>query len=166
VFKLRERDDRPEGFTVENTVIAPDFELLRHTLADDAVNRDQQWNDLFDSVLGVKKYADQHGAEFLLSTYPWGHQVNDSEWSGRNRFVRPGSTPSDASRERILSFAQANGLRLVDMFPAFRRYDGDEPLYYSFDMHWTPAGHRIAAAELEAAIDRIVPWRREPSAPR
>ena len=43
------------------------------------------------------------------------------------------------------------------IYPAALRDDLDkvygwEQLYFNFDMHWTPAGHRLVARELERLI--------------
>jgi hypothetical protein len=161
---LNMRQVDPAGFTVDGTVIAPSLQLVRHTLADDDVDREQQWHNLFDSVRAIKRYVDEHEADFLLTVYPWGHQVSDSEWlEGRRRFVPPKALVSDASVDRIADFAASEGLSFISMFKAFREYGGAERLYFSFDMHWTPAGHQLAADELQPAIERAIMrrWRPE-----
>ena len=67
-----------------------------------------------------------------------------------------GSVISDRSLERIRAFAAQNSIALLDLFPAFRAYAGSAPLYYRFDMHWTPAGHRLYARELQRLVaDRL-----------
>lgn len=159
--RFRSLDASPDGLTVEETVIRPSFELLRHTLANDDSDRATQWEDLFESILAVKQYADERGWGFVLTTYPWGHQVNDSEWlEGRGRFIPPNAVVSDASLDRIARFAESHGVAFVDMFPAFRAYQDPRPLYHSFDMHWTPAGHRLVAGQLEPSIEQAISaWR-------
>ena len=75
---------------------------------------------------------------------------------GRRAFIPENAIISDQSLERIRHFAQQNDIEFLDLFPAFRSYDGEDRLYFSFDMHWTPAGHRLVARELERLIaDRL-----------
>src|SRR5262245_26444374 len=101
----------------------------------------------------MKKECDDHQIGFLLTVYPWGHQVNATEWiPGRSGFVPDHAAVSDRSLETVTAFAQSHGIELLDLFPAFRAYRGSEPLYFRQDMHWTEAGHRVMAAELERYI--------------
>jgi len=148
--------DDDKGPTVENVVELASFELLAHTLASDSTDRSGQWAGLFESILLIKAYSEENGIRFLVSIYPWGHQVNEREWMpGRFQFVPEGAVVSDESRYRIRQFAQSQGIDLVDAFDAFREYDGEAPLYYSNDAHWTPEGHRLMARVLEPNIRRL-----------
>jgi sugar phosphate isomerase/epimerase len=125
-------------------------ETLAHTLASDVVDRDAQWEDVFESIRAIRAFCDAMGADFLLVLYPWGHQVADDEWAvGRELFVPEDAEISDRSLDRLLDFAANDGIRVLNTFPAFRAYDGDAPLYYERDMHWTPTGQRLLADELE-----------------
>ena len=90
---------------------------------------------------------------FLLTIYPWGHQVNESEWvSGRRRFIPEDSLVSDKSVHIIENFAATNNIEILNVFPAFRSYNGISPLYFNFDIHWTAMGHKVMARELERFI--------------
>jgi len=54
------------------------------------------------------------------------------------------------------------GLAAVDLTPALREKVTLEPLYYTFDPHWTPAGHAQAAEGLaEPVMDEIRKWIQE-----
>jgi lysophospholipase L1-like esterase len=151
-FFIEEGEKRPD-ISIRNVVISPNFVTLRHTLADDSIDRTEQWENLFSSILKIKQYCDKNGMQFLLTIYPWGHQVNDKEWiPGRFRFIAKGSKISDKSIHTIEQLSKQNGIELLNVFPAFRSYSGSAPLYYSIDMHWTEAGHQIMARELEEYI--------------
>ncbi len=54
----------------------------------------------------------------------------------------------------IRELAQANGIEFLDLFPAFRSYAGSDPLYFSHDMHFTPAGQQVMARGIEEYIER------------
>ena len=156
MYRLGLQANGKEGPTVENVVELASFELLAHTLASDSMDRSQQWADLFESVLLIKAYCQETGSRFLLSIYPWGHQVNENEWTpGRFQFVPEGAVTSDESRQRIRQFARQQGIDLVDAFDAFRAYDGEAPLYFANDLHWTREGHRLMAGVLERDIRRL-----------
>ena len=139
--------------TVANTVRRPFTNLLRHTLAADNVNRDQEWSAVFDSIERLHRFCDERDIRFVLTQYPWGHQVSDSEWlQGRRGFVPDGEVTSDRSVERLESFARQRGITSLNLYSAFRGAAGNSPLYHCHDMHWTPAGHRVMARGLESFL--------------
>lgn len=141
---------------VRGMVNLASFELLRHTLAEDKEDRSEQWRKIFASIANIKSYCDAHQMTFLLTIYPWGHQVNDKEWiPGRENFVANDALISDKSISLIEDFASANSIALFNAFPAFRAYRGERPLYFRYDIHWTPAGHELMARELQRFLPRL-----------
>ena len=142
--------------TVENTVNVMTKTVLMHTLAEDSVvDRTREWRNIFDSILRIRDYCKAHHFKFLMTLYPWGHQVNDREWvPGRRQFVPPGAAISDRSIVRLHQFCRENSIEVLDVFPAFRAYRGAALLYYKHDMHWTPQGHRLMAQQLEQYLVR------------
>ena len=121
--------------------------LALHTLAEDREPRGEQWARIADSLSMMKQYTDGHGASLFLSIYPWGHQVRDSEWvPGRWAFMSPGQHAADTSRQTVQRLASERNIPVIDLFPAFRGYQGDRPLYFQHDNHWTTVGHEVAAA--------------------
>jgi lysophospholipase L1-like esterase len=151
-FFLEEGEKRPD-ITIRNVVISPNFVILRHTLADDSIDRTEQWQNIFSSISKIKEYCDRKDIQFLLTVYPWGHQVNDKEWiPGRFLFIEKESKISDKSIQTIEQLSKENRIELLNLFPAFRSYSGSAPLYYNIDMHFTEAGHQIMARELEQYI--------------
>jgi hypothetical protein len=148
--------DRP---TVADTVVASNLEVLAHTLSHDTANRERQWSDIFDSILSIQRYCSERQIIFLLTAYPWGHQVSEREWAdGRTNFMPNGAIVSDRSLQGIEDFARANSVHFTNLFPALRGYRGDDRLYFTMDMHWTPAGHRVVAASLDGALRQFIPW--------
>ncbi len=62
---------------------------------------------------------------------------------------------SARQREHLAHAAAARGLAFVDLTPAFQaaaRERGGELLYYPLNVHYTPAGQRVVADTLAAAI--------------
>ena len=131
---------------VEHVVTLSSPELIKHTLVADDKDRTGQWAALFESILMIKSHCSSRGTAFLLAIYPWGHQVNESEWiPGRYAFIEKGASVSDASENQIRDFARREKVPLLDTHPIFRASDHLFPLYYKADMHLTVNGHGVMA---------------------
>jgi len=125
-------------------------EHFAHTLAGD-VDRSAQWRDSFDSIGRIKAVSDSIGAEFLLTTYPWAHQLEGSHvgWvEGRKPYMKEGDQASTATQQTIRTQAEALHIDVLETLPAFQAYDGLGPLYFNLDPHWTPAGQKVLAEAL------------------
>ena len=144
--------------TVRRVVNEMGREHIAHTLEGD-VDRTAQWRDIFDSVDRIKMHADSLGMEFLLTTYPWAHQLGESGWvPGRYDYMAKGERTTDLSARTIRERSAALGIELLEMEPYFRAYEGREPLYFAYDPHWTPAGQRVMAEGLaQYLIDSRLP---------
>ena len=149
---------RSAQLTVDDTVRTPHTDLLGHTLESDTADRDRQWASVFDSIRRIKAYCESLGTPLVMTLYPWGHQVSEREWvTGRSSFVRAGARISDRSVKRVESFAAAEGIPVLNTYTAFREYRGEERLYHMRDMHWTAAGHRLMAQQLQDFLqDRLL----------
>ena len=153
LYFVKEAARNTDEYTIDDTVETANRDLLKHTLASDAVDRTEQWANVFDSLLKTKRYCEGRGIGYLLVIYPWGHQVNEREWGpGRTFLVPAGEVASDRSRDLLTAFATEHSITLVDLFPLFRGYTGTERLYFDYDMHWTEAGHALVRDELERFI--------------
>ncbi|MEZ5287596.1 MAG: SGNH/GDSL hydrolase family protein [Vicinamibacterales bacterium] len=141
--------------TVRDVVTMANTETVAHTLVDD-VDRTDQWRTIFDSITKAKDFSKSHGMEFLLTVYPWAHQVSDTEWvPGRYTFMPDGARAADTSVRTIHEMSAANGVPLLDVTPVFRQHvGGTEHLYFDHDMHWTPAGHRVMAEGLTQYLEK------------
>jgi hypothetical protein len=145
--------------TVRDVITRASKETIAHSLAEDDNPRDKEWHNIFDSILRMRDYTRANNMLFLLSIYPWAHQISDTEWTpGRYAFMDQHATPSTRSHDRITSFAAENGIELIDTFSVFRAALGTTPLYFPHDMHWTPAGQRVQATgitkHLTSQLDR------------
>jgi hypothetical protein len=119
------------------------------------VQRDAQWENIFDSIKKIKAFSVARGIEFVLSVYPWAHQISDTEWvPGRYAFMPENAVASDKSVSVLKEFAKADGIELMDAYPEFYQYHGAEPLYFSHDMHWTPVGNGVMARALEKNLEQ------------
>lgn len=144
--------------TVRDVLMRADVEVVAHTLEGD-VDRTEQWRAIFDSLTRMKQFCDVHGIAFMLSVYPWAHQISATEWlPGRFAFMPKNAVASGNSLARIHELATLTGIELVDMFPMFRAYQGGRALYFPYDMHWTPAGHEVAARALAEQLSKRHTW--------
>lgn len=134
-----------------------------HTLEGD-VDRTAQWQDIFESIGRIKHLADSIRAEFLLATYPWAHQVNETDWvPGRYAFMDKGEHTTDITQQTVRRYTADLGIELFEALPVFEEYRGSEPLYFQYDPHWTAAGHRVMAKGLSKYINQqyISNWCKE-----
>lgn len=89
----------------------------------------------------------------VLGIYPYGMLVGPDQWAeGRVYWgFEKGRTYDDRRvREWLHRFATTEGLPLIDTFDSFRAAATTETLFYDWDGHFTPAGHRVLA---EAALE-------------
>jgi GDSL-like Lipase/Acylhydrolase family len=150
-LKVRQRLDPEEG--MERVIQRRNGDLLAYTLVGDALDRSQQWRDLFDSIVRIRRLCQHKGILFLLSVYPWGHQVSGSEWlPGRYYWMPPDAVASDRVFDTIRQECVDHGISLIDTVPAFRSYHGDKPLFFRHDMHWTPEGHQVMSEALREPL--------------
>lgn len=139
--------------TVRSAVNELGRETFAHTLEADAVDRTKQWNDMFESIGRIKHKAESLGAQFLLTTYPWAHQLGESGWvPGRYSFMTKGERTSDRSERTIRERSAALGIDLFEALPVFKKYQGTEALYFDYDPHFTAAGQRVMAEGLARYI--------------
>jgi len=138
-----------------NVLTQASREITDYTLATDSVPREKEWLNLFDSIKRIRDFSESRGAEFILAIYPWPHEYSDSAWiPGRYSFMPRGAVVApDRRRNTTVELAERNHIQVLDFFPAFRAYRGGKALYYSYDMHWTPAGHEVVAAAYAAALE-------------
>ena len=150
-----DRLGNPPEPTIESVVTLAYPDLLKHTLAEDSVDRTAQWESVFASVTGIKAFCDDHHSDFLLTVYPWGHQVNETEWvPGGEEFIPDHAFISDKSIDTIQDFGRTHSIEVLNVFPKFRAYNGAARLYYKYDLHWTPQGHKIMAEGLEEYLEQ------------
>lgn len=138
-----------KDLTVRDVVTRASDEAVAHTLAGDTTDRTEQWENIFDSIIRIRDYCRENGMEFLLTIYPWAHQVSDDEWNpGRYTFMPRDATPTDSNLVKVQALSDEHGIELLNLFPVFRAYSGEAPLYFKYDMHWTVQGNRVMAAGL------------------
>ncbi|HKQ32281.1 MAG TPA: SGNH/GDSL hydrolase family protein, partial [Thermodesulfobacteriota bacterium] len=155
---LDKQADDAANISIRNGVERRSSLLLVHTLDVPQLKQTaEMYGMVEDSILRAKRLCDVYGCRFVLSVYPWGHQVNDKEWiPGRYEYMKPGERISDRTVDELGRFAAKNNIDFFNAFPTFRAYDGREQLYFKHDMHWTPAGQKLMAETLDGFIEKEI----------
>jgi lysophospholipase L1-like esterase len=87
----------------------------------------------------IQRLAHKHGARFFLVYIP---QRSEIELDAPFPYIR-------SIHAMVDDIARREGIPLLDLSPPFRQHaKAGEQLIYPIDEHWTPAGHRVAAAAL------------------
>lgn len=90
----------------------------------------------------MQRLTRQHGARFLLVYIP---QRSEVELDAPFPYVR-------SIHAMVDDIARNEGIALLDLAAPFHQHaKAGEQLIYPIDAHWTPAGHRVAAAALLAS---------------
>ena len=138
-----------KDLSVQGVVTRANSEIVEYTLSQDTENREKQWQAIFDSIAKINNFAAERSITFSLAVYPWGHQVNEKEWApGRYNFMTEEATASDDYLDTVTQHSADSSIDLINLFSHFRSYQGNEPLYFNYDMHWTTEGHKVMASGL------------------
>ncbi len=97
-----------------------------------------------------------HGAQFAVVVVngPWAHY--DEDWRRMMGRYPLGMRTWDRQKpNRILgAFLWQEHIPSVDLYHAFEAAKGGERLFFRFDPHWTPAGHKLAAQVVSGFLVR------------
>ena len=93
------------------------------------------------------------GAPEWLALEPavWRDELQRS--NPRSSRIASGHLQIDAPTRQLGAIAARLGVPFIDLLPPFQRDAADGvPLYFSFDKHWTPAGHAAAARAIRQGL--------------
>lgn len=86
------------------------------------------------------------------SAYAWCHLETPCAFPGVT-MRRAWSTETTRVERLLRAWADAERVPFLDLTPAFRREPAPGQLYFTLDGHWTPAGHRLAAREIDRWLE-------------
>jgi hypothetical protein len=114
------------------------------------------WPPARDALREIAGWAAAHGARYLVVLVPTKYQASDTGWDEyRARWGLPDDALDRDHAQRFLrAFLEQEGIAFVDLLPSFRAAASPESLFFSVDAHWTPAGHRLAAAIVHRELHR------------
>jgi hypothetical protein len=110
----------------------------------------------------MKAWCGAHGARLAIVVIPTAAQIYPDRWTEvRRRYdLRQEDFDLEKPQRILASFARDNAIPLIDLLPTLRAArDTGGPLYFRTDIHWTPRGHAVAAAEIlrQLRSSKLVP---------
>jgi lysophospholipase L1-like esterase len=125
------------------------------------------------AILGaLDAEARSRRARLLVVHVPSRLEIDDRTWNLSRHLYGWDEAAWDRGRvaQRLKEIAGAAGIPLLDLTDALRRANGGwgEKPYFTYDGHWSPLGHRVAAQEVERylAAQRWLPGCAIPDAGR
>ena len=90
----------------------------------------------------MNRETQEHGGRFLVFYAPSRVELSADEWAQSNI---PDTYAPGVVLQHLREICNAEGIALLDPSQRFREARKNGPLSYAHDVHWTPAGHRLAA---------------------
>jgi len=109
------------------------------------------WKTVEALVAATRDEAERQGARYAMVIVPAKWQVYTDDW--RNLLAAIGEEDDDrwvlrGPNRRLRQIAQTHRIPVLDLLPVFRQAaaGAGDRLYFPVDIHWTAAGHDVAAA--------------------
>ena len=105
----------------------------------------------------LKKEVDAIGAELIVFSVPALHEIymNSSSTQAEDNISSPQICIEDApGYQRLAAKLGSLDITYLDLLPAFRKASSSnsENLFRRSDLHWSPAGHRLAAEVVSSQL--------------
>lgn len=114
-----------------------------------------RWTKTFEYLRDIRDLLASRGIAFTLVTYPYGHEVCADCWRiGRAAHNFPPGVSSDRPLKCLADFAASESIPLIPLLPVFKNHPHPESLYFTWDGHWTAAGHAVAAEEVFRRLEK------------
>jgi hypothetical protein len=123
----------------------------------------EAFDELFDRLAGVlrdlAREVEADGADFCVVVLPDRFQVNRDERDAALALLRmlPTQFEWDKPQERLRAFFEAEGIRSLDLLPAFRAVSPPEQLFEPGDTHWNLRGNAFAGDEIARWLAPLLP---------
>ncbi|MBL4888992.1 MAG: hypothetical protein JKX97_03085 [Candidatus Lindowbacteria bacterium] len=105
-----------------------------------------RWNKSLSYILNIQDLLKKNNIPFTLVTYPYGHQVSVDAWKeGRRAHHFPDGVSSDRPFRFLEQWSKENDIDFFSLDEVFLSHPEPGSLYFTYDGHWTPEGHRVAA---------------------
>lgn len=122
------------------------FLLLRESATVESLR--PQWALTARYLVMIRDLLAERQIPFLLGVYPYGMLVGPDQWAeGRTAwgFEKGRVYEARAALELLQEFSSAEQIPLINTIEAFKAAAASEQLFYDWDGHMTPAGHRVLA---------------------
>ena len=114
------------------------------------------WEEITNLLARIAATARRGGAETMVVYVPSAHEVVPARLERLAGFgfeVDETLLTQGALAVHAQRFGAQAGIPVVDLTGPLRAH-ADENLYFRYDAHWTPRGHRVAAEAIAAAVAR------------
>lgn len=136
---------------IENTVVPGNKGRDKLIATRDSVEAyDDLWKLAKQNLTLIGDLLKEKNIQLLITDYPYGHQVNATEWSeGRKKvFFDAKLYDNDREFETLEEFCESNRIMYHSTLNDFRT-SKDHPLFLKYDGHFTSLGHVIMANSIE-----------------
>lgn len=112
---------------------------------------EEAWQMTEAIILRLKQEVDGHGSQLVVVILPDETEVDQQKWAtifaAYPDLKQKKALVNFQPTERLSQFLQQVDSLYLPLLPALQAYQANtnEPLYYKYDGHWRPAGHRVAA---------------------
>jgi hypothetical protein len=109
--------------------------------------------------------AKKHKMRFLLVFIPYKDQLYEGEiYAGGGEYVSipPERLDLHLPQKVVKLFCEKTGIPMLDLLPVFKQHSFAEKLFFDGDLHWTRAGHCLAAEQILAYLQELNYLRRRP----
>ncbi|MBW1742626.1 MAG: hypothetical protein JRJ47_04250 [Deltaproteobacteria bacterium] len=148
------------------------FYKLRNRLGMGTEFSRQGWISVYDTEyleqdgyqLTLRLVAEIHaltktrGIDFLIVLIPDKDQVNEQQIAtcGAGYYgIPPNRLDLHLPQKVVRLFCEKMEIPVLDLLPAFKRYKGQEELFFEHDLHWTRAGHRLVAGQVLKRLQEL-----------
>jgi hypothetical protein len=140
----------------------PDRDRWRQELSIFSSEGNPQLNHLStkttQALQALKKATDANGDALLIALAPPAFVVDDSRLQPTFEIVglEPATASIYAPGQRALNLMSELGITTCDLTEALRQAQEEgEDLYFAYDGHWTPAGHRVVSETVQACMEDL-----------
>ncbi len=135
----------------------------RYAITRDGLNltlEEEYWGPTLKYIQLLNKLSKENNITFILMTYPYGHQVSQNEWdTGRHNFgFERGKIYSDRPNLILKQFAKEYKIPFISLFSGFKEQKKSNPdllLFFPYDGHFNPEGHKLAAEILYSELIKL-----------
>ncbi len=120
-----------------------------------AARYEAYWKPTREALQTMREILDERGIPLLVVMYPAGVETDTEAWEpGRATADFPHGVVPPRRFEYLEAATAADSVPYFSLLETFRSDERPARLFYPYDGHWSPAGHRAAAAAVAGEIRR------------
>jgi hypothetical protein len=111
---------------------------------------DEAWEKTEALIRALNQEVERRGSRLLVVILPDETEVDDQRrqeiLASYSNLTKPQTLVGPPPSEHLAEILQQDGITYLELLPVLKdNYPKNQtPLYYRYDGHWTPAGHRLA----------------------